>query len=82
MDKVFHELHFLPEYFIGSGALKSYNKRVVNSFRKTRDATKKGKKTCKSSKERIFRLEVQNEGEESYKSGVLWNISLNISKYL
>ena len=26
LEKVFHELHFLPGYFFGGGALKSYNK--------------------------------------------------------
>ena len=55
LQKVFHELHFLPGYFFGSGALKSYNKRVVNSSRQASDASKKGQKTSKSNKERTFR---------------------------
>ena len=54
LEKVFQELHFLPGYFVGSGALKSYNKRVVNSSIKAIDA-KKGQKTSKSSKEATFR---------------------------
>ena len=29
LEKVFHELHFLPGYFFGSGALKSYNQQVI-----------------------------------------------------
>ena len=55
LEKVFHELHFLHGYCFGSGALKSYNKQVVNSSRKASDTTKKGQKTSKSSKERTFR---------------------------
>ena len=43
LEKVFHELHFLPAYFFGSGAIKLYNKRVVNSSRKASDATKKAR---------------------------------------
>ena len=40
LKKVFHELLFLLGYFFGSGALKSYNKRVVNNSRKGRGGTK------------------------------------------
>ena len=71
LEKVFHELHFLPGYFFGSGALKSYNKRVVNSSRKASIATKKGQQTSNSKHLRKGHLDMtaKKEGEESYKSG-------------
>ena len=71
LEKVFHTLRFLSGYFFGSGALKSYNKRVVNSSRKASIATKKGQQTSNSKHLRKGHLDMtaEKEGEESYKSG-------------
>ena len=43
---------------------------------------KKARKHVRAVRKGYLGMEVENEGEESYKSGVLWNISLNISQYL
>ena len=69
MKKVFHELHFLPGYFFGSGALKSYNKRVVNSSRKASDATEKARKHLRAVRKGHLDMAAEKEGGESYKSG-------------
>ena len=69
LEKVFHELHFLPGYFFGSGALKSYNKRVVNSSRKASDATKKARKHLRAVRKGYLHMAAEKEGGKSYKSG-------------
>ena len=69
LEKVFHELHFLPGYFFGSGALKSYNKRVVNSSRKASDATKKARKHLRAVRKGYLDMAAEKEGGKSYKSG-------------
>ena len=69
LEKVFHELHFLPGYFFGSGALKSYNKRVVNSSRKASDATEKARKHLRAVRKGHLDMAAEKEGGESYKSG-------------
>ena len=69
MEKVFHELHFLPGYFCGSGALKSYNKRVINSSRKASDATKKAINHLRPVRKGHLDMAAEKEGGESYKSG-------------
>ena len=70
LEKVFHELHFLPGYFFGSGTLKSYNKRIVNSSRKASDVTKKARKHLRAvRKEQEKDMAAEKEGGESYKRG-------------
>ena len=69
LEKVFHELHFLPGYFFGSGALKSYNKRVVNSSRKASVATIKAGKHLRAVRKGHLDMAAEKEGGESYKSG-------------
>ena len=69
LEKVFHELHFLPGYFFGSGALKSYNKRVVNSSRQASDATKKARKHLRAIRKGHLDMAAEKEGGESYKTG-------------
>ena len=65
LKKVFHALRFLLGYFFGNGALKSYNKRVVNSSRKGSIVTKKASKHLRKG-----HLDMTAEKEEeSYKSG-------------
>ena len=68
LEKVFHELHFSPGYFCGSGALKSYNKRVVNSSRKVSDATRKARKYLRAVRKGYLDMAAE-KGGESYKSG-------------
>ena len=55
LEKVFHELHFLPGYFFGNGALKSCNKTSRKQFQKGKQCHQKGQKTSKSSKARTCR---------------------------
>ena len=69
MEKVFHESHFISAYFFGSGALKLYNKRVVNSSRKASNATKKARKHLRAVRKGHLDMAVEKEGRESYKSG-------------
>ena len=69
MEKVFHELHFIPAYVFGSGALKLYNKRVVNGSRKASNATKKARKHLRAVRKGHLCMAVEKEGRESYKSG-------------
>ena len=61
---------FLPGYFFGSGALKSYNKRVVNSSRKASDATKKARKHLRPVRKGHLVMATEKEGGESYQSDV------------
>ena len=68
LERLFHELHFLPGYFFGSGALKSYNKWVINISRKVSDATKKTRKHLRAVRKGQLDMAAE-KGEESYKSG-------------
>ena len=68
LEKVIHELHFLPGYFFGSGTLKSYNKRVVNSSRKATDATKKARKHLRAVRKGHLDMAAEKEGGEPRKS--------------
>ena len=43
---------------------------------------KKARKHVRAVRKGYLDMEVEQEGGESYESGALWNISLNISKYL
>ena len=69
LEKVFHKLHFLPGYFFGSGALKSNNKRVINSSRKASDATKKARKYLRAVRKGHLDMTAEKEEGESNKSG-------------
>ena len=69
LENIFHELHFLPEYFFGSGASKSYNKQVVNSSRKARDATKKARKHLRAVRKEHLEMTAEKEGGETYRNG-------------
>ena len=59
---------FSPGYFFGGGALKSYNKQVVNSSRKASDAGTKARKNLREVKKGHFDMTTEKEGK-SYKSG-------------
>ena len=69
LGNIFHELHFLPGYFFGSGALKSYNKQVVNSSRKARDAAKKTRKHLRAVRKKHLDMVAEKESGETYKNG-------------
>ena len=69
LEKVFHELHFLHGYFFGSGALKSYNKQVINSSRKASDTTKKARKHLRPVRKGHLDMVAGKDGAESYKGG-------------
>ena len=69
LENIFHELHFLPGYFFGSGALKSYKKKVVNSSRKASDATKKDRKHLTAVKKKHLHMAAEKEGGETYGNG-------------
>ena len=60
--------HLLPGYFFDGGALKSYNKRIVNSPRKASNATKTVKKHIRAVRKGHLDMAAEKEGEESYKS--------------
>ena len=62
------KLHLLPGYFFDGGALKSYNKQIVNSPRKASDATKTVKKHIRAVRKGHLDMAAEKEGEESYKS--------------
>ena len=61
--------YILPRYFLGRGALKLYNKRVINSSRKASDATKKAIKHLRPVRKGHLEVAAEKEGGESYKSG-------------
>ena len=73
----FHELHFLPGFFFGSGALKLYSKRVVNSSRKASDATKNARKHLRAVTKGYLDMAAEKEWKESYKSDAFQNILLS-----
>ena len=66
MDFMDWKKYFIS-YFFGSGALKSYNKRVVNSSRKASDATKKARKHLRAVRKGHLDMAAEKEGGESYK---------------
>ena len=70
LENIFHELHFLTGYFFGSGALKSYNKQVVNNSRNASDATKKTRKHLRAARKEHLDMVAEKEVGETYKNGV------------
>ena len=68
LEKVFHEINFLPGYFLGSGALELYDKRVINSSRKASDATEKARKDLRAVRKGHLDMVSEKEWGESYKS--------------
>ena len=63
----FHELHFLPGFFFGSGALKLYSKRVVNSSRKASDATKNARKHLRAVTKGYLDMAAEKNGKNHIK---------------
>ena len=53
---------------MGSGALKLYDKRVINSSRKVSDATEKARKHLRAIRKGHLDMVSEKEGGESYKS--------------